>query len=503
MPTVTQSNAVGSANSDFNVVGSFNYFDSSLGQLNNVTINYTSTFNASLELANNSPNMATGTYSLYSNATASLIDGPVATTQVFLYDITVPYSIPGNSAIIVNKQLSNPMANSYTDASTLASFSRIGGGSFNTQYASNTSFGVAPDPNTSTPLGVLNGPRSLTVGVSYSYTPAPNPVPPPSPPPNPVPPPAPAPGPSPPPAPCYVTGSHIRVLRGLTIQEVPVERLRVGDLAVTASGKPRPIHWIGSRSYAGVTAPQHDRPVRIKANALGDGVPARDLLVSPDHALMVDGLFVAAGHLVNGTSITRGEAVADLTYWHVELDSHDLLLAENTPAESFLAALGVRAGFAGVQALDAGAAPMPYAPRTELGSDLAALRGRLALRSVSSGEAAGLGPVRAWLDRCVIGVDGVLHVAGWAQDAAQPDAPVCLDVMVDGAVVAFTVASEYRADLAAAGRGDGQYGFDLGLDMPLAPGVTHVVEVRRSTDGSLVCAKQVDAAGAWTALLAA
>jgi hypothetical protein len=305
------------------------------------------------------------------------------------------------------------------------------------------------------------------------------------------------------PVPCFATGTRLRVLRGMAIADVPIECLSVGDLALTALGKPRPIRWIGKRAYAGLTAPVHDCPVRIRANALADGVPACDLLVSPDHALWLDCLFVAAGHLVNGSSIIRGEAVSDLTYWHVELDGHDLLLAENTPAESFLAAPGVRAGFDGVQALDADAAPLPYAPRTELGFELAALRGRLALRAIASGEAGGLTPVRAWLDRCVVGPDGNLHVAGWAQDTARPDAPVCLDVMVDGAVVAFTVASEYRTDLAAAGIGDGRIGFDLGLDVPLAAGVPHVVEVRRSADGALVCAKQVDATGAWTALLAA
>ncbi|GJE09158.1 Hint domain-containing protein [Methylobacterium longum] len=305
------------------------------------------------------------------------------------------------------------------------------------------------------------------------------------------------------PARCYVSGTRIRVLRALTIQDVPVERLCVGDLVITAAGKPRPIRWIGNRSYVGLTAPKHDRPVRIKARALSDGIPTRDLLVSPDHALMVDGLFIAAGHLVNGTSITRGEVVQDLTYWHVELDGHDLLLAENTPAESFLPAPGLRAGFDGVHALDAGAAPMSYAPRTELGSELAALRGRLARRAVSSGDTAELGPVRAWLDRCVVGGDGLLHVAGWALDANQPDAPVCLDILVDGTIVALAVASEYRADIAAAGVGNGRHGFDLGLAVPLVSGVPHLIDVRRSADGTLVCAKQVDAAGAWTALLAA
>ncbi|KAA0125147.1 Hint domain protein [Methylobacterium sp. P1-11] len=301
------------------------------------------------------------------------------------------------------------------------------------------------------------------------------------------------------PAPCYVTGTRIRVLRGRVISDEPVESLVMGDLAITAAGKPRPIRWIGSRRYVGMTAPDAERPVRIRAGALHDGVPARDLLVSPDHAVWLDGLFVAAGLLVNGTSITRGEAVADLVYWHIELDSHDLLLAENTPAESFLPAPGVRAGFddQGTNS-DAEASPQPYAPRTEVGPELAALRKRLIRRSGASAEPMGFGTVRAWLDRC----DGT-RVAGWAQDTADPDAPVCLDIVVDGRIVAMTVAALYRADIAAAGVGDGRHGFDLGLATPLALGAPHVVEVRRSVDDAVICAIATDAAGVWTPLLAA
>ncbi|XYD11327.1 Hint domain-containing protein [Methylobacterium sp. NMS12] len=107
------------------------------------------------------------------------------------------------------------------------------------------------------------------------------------------------------PAPCYVTGTRIRILRDRVISDVPVEHLAVGDLAVTAAGTPRPIRWIGTRAYPGSTAPPAERPVRIRAGALAGGMPARDLLVSPDHGLWLDGLFVAAGHLVNGSSITR------------------------------------------------------------------------------------------------------------------------------------------------------------------------------------------------------
>ncbi|MGU3464917.1 Hint domain-containing protein [Methylobacterium sp. C33D] len=300
-------------------------------------------------------------------------------------------------------------------------------------------------------------------------------------------------------APCYCTGTSIRTDRG----DVAVERLAVGDRVVTAAGLHRPIRWIGRRTYPGSSAPPTGRPVRIRAGAFHDGVPARDLLVSPDHAVWLDGLFVAAGHLVNGTSITRGEAVIDLTYWHVELDSHDLLMAEGTPAESFLPMPGIRRLFDGPGAEDRSIDPRPYAPRIGLGPPLVALRRRLIRRSGAASAPAQPGAIRAWLDRCVLRTDGALRVAGWAHDGAQPGAPVCLDIVVDGTIVAVTVAAEYRADIAAAGVGDGRHGFDLGVDAPLSRGVPHVVEVRRSADEAVICAMAADAAGVWRPLLAA
>ena len=92
--------------------------------------------------------------------------------------------------------------------------------------------------------------------------------------------------------PCYCTGTRILTERG----EIAVEGLAVGDLVVTATGQRRPIRWIGTRVHPGLSAPQAERPVRIRAGGLADAVPARDLLVSPDHCLWLDGLLVAAGY---------------------------------------------------------------------------------------------------------------------------------------------------------------------------------------------------------------
>ena len=133
---------------------------------------------------------------------------------------------------------------------------------------------------------------------------------------------------------CYCRGTRIRTERG----EATVEDLTIGDKVMTGSGRARPIKWIGrSNVVTRLCDPLKAWPVRIKAHALAEAVPSRDLLVSPDHALLIDDVLIQAGALVNGNSIVRETNVAEtITYFHIELEDHELIFAEDAPAETFV-----------------------------------------------------------------------------------------------------------------------------------------------------------------------
>src|SRR3984957_42313 len=120
--------------------------------------------------------------------------------------------------------------------------------------------------------------------------------------------------------------------------EVAVETLKRSDMVMTTDGRSVPVTWVGLQTVSTRFAdPLRILPIRIKAGALGDNVPSRDFLLSPDHAVLVDGALIQAGALVNGTSIVRETNVPQVfTYYHVEADYHSLILAENTPAETFV-----------------------------------------------------------------------------------------------------------------------------------------------------------------------
>jgi hypothetical protein len=142
-------------------------------------------------------------------------------------------------------------------------------------------------------------------------------------------------------APCYCGGTRIRAEGG----EIAVEDLRPGDRVVTASGGLRPVVWLGKRALdiQNHPAPERVWPVRVSADAFGEGQPHRDLLVSPGHNLAFEGVLIPACALINGLSVAQVQTER-VEYWHVELDAHDILLAEGLPAESYIDC-GNRAAF--------------------------------------------------------------------------------------------------------------------------------------------------------------
>ncbi len=136
---------------------------------------------------------------------------------------------------------------------------------------------------------------------------------------------------------CYAAGTRIATDRG----DVAVEDLRAGDMVITVDGAARsaqPVKWVGIRHVNLANHPSLEEvaPVRIARHAFGANVPSRDLIVSPPHAIHIDGKLIPAKLLVNDMTITRAYDLADVTYYHVELDHHAVILAENLPAESYL-----------------------------------------------------------------------------------------------------------------------------------------------------------------------
>jgi hypothetical protein len=142
---------------------------------------------------------------------------------------------------------------------------------------------------------------------------------------------------------CFRSGTRISTARG----EVAVEQLRIGEMLPAHTGDrrltPHRIEWIGHRT---IDCRRHPKPalvwpVRIAAGAFGPSRPHRDLFLSPDHAMFVmpeghaRGVLIPIRHLLNGTNITQ-QTVDTVTYWHIELSLHAVLLANGLMCETYL-----------------------------------------------------------------------------------------------------------------------------------------------------------------------
>ena len=120
--------------------------------------------------------------------------------------------------------------------------------------------------------------------------------------------------------------------------EVPVETLSAGGLVLAADGGAQRLLWIARRAISRRFAdPVRFCPVRISAGAIGEGVPNQDLVLSPCHAILVAGVLVQAGALVNGLTITREfETPPTWNYFHLEIERQGLVIAGGVASESFI-----------------------------------------------------------------------------------------------------------------------------------------------------------------------
>ena len=180
--------------------------------------------------------------------------------------------------------------------------------------------------------------------------------------------------------PCFVRGSRLLTPHGYRAGE----DLKPGDPLITASGARRPVRWIGRRTLdLGPSAARDALPVLITPGAFGPGLPARPLRLSPSHCVHTGGVLIPVTHLVNGATIIREMSASAMTYYHVELDRHDILLAEGLPCESYF-----DDGNRGALYQEVGRrspARKPFAAIVTRGARLAAVRARLHAVALGAG----------------------------------------------------------------------------------------------------------------------
>jgi hypothetical protein len=131
---------------------------------------------------------------------------------------------------------------------------------------------------------------------------------------------------------CFAAGTRILTAAG----EMAVEDLTPGVRVATRFGGLRPVRWIGRQTFDGRFLGQHFAPVTLHEGCLGPSMPLRDLVVSADHGIAIDGHLVPARQLVNGVTITQTPRSGTVEFLHIDLGAHDLVMADGAWTESYL-----------------------------------------------------------------------------------------------------------------------------------------------------------------------
>lgn len=278
---------------------------------------------------------------------------------------------------------------------------------------------------------------------------------------------------------CHLAGTAIRTPEG----ERPIESLRIGDAVMTRFGGVQRIKWIGEQHYAGrfIAANRDKIPVRIAAEAFGAALPRRDLFLSPGHSILLNDFLIVVRDLVNGITVTQGPPPDMVSYYNIELETHDCVLAEGLWSETYADCAGQRASFhnaasyaALYPARPAPAEPELCAPRPRSGPAFNAILARILSLAESQIKP---GPTLGYVEQ--IGAE----VTGWAWDPENPDLPVLLHIYAGHTPIGQCFAHEERRDVRAADHGAGRSGFRFTLPAHHYPAS---ITVRRAATGAIL-----------------